>query len=130
MAIEIILDGNKFETLAGFYDEVEHKMTKGLDWKIGRNLDAFNDVLRGGFGIHEHEEPIVIRWINSEKSRSDLGKNETVKYTEQMLQNCHPDNIPWIKEELENLKNDEGTLLFDIIVEITRGHEHIQLKLE
>jgi len=35
-----VLDGNKFDTLEGFYDEVEKKLTKGLDWKIGRNLNA------------------------------------------------------------------------------------------
>ena len=39
--------------MAGFYDEVEQVFTCGLDWKIGRNLDAFNDILRGGFGRHE-----------------------------------------------------------------------------
>jgi hypothetical protein len=37
-----------------FYDEVENKLTNGLNWRIGRNLDEFDDVLKGGFGIHEY----------------------------------------------------------------------------
>ena len=44
------IDGRRFSNMAGFYDEVEQVFTCGLDWKIGRNLDAFNDILRGGFG--------------------------------------------------------------------------------
>lgn len=94
MTKEIIIDGDKFATLSEFYDEVENKLTKGLDWKIGRNLDAFNDVLTGGFGVHDYEEPIQIKWINSVKSKKDLGQ------------------------------------LFDTIIDITRGHEHIELRIE
>ena len=45
-----IIDGRRFSNMAGFYDEVEQVFTCGLDWKIGRNLDAFNDILRGGLG--------------------------------------------------------------------------------
>ena len=42
--------GRRFSNMAGFYNEVERVFTSGLDWKIGRNLNAFNDILRGGFG--------------------------------------------------------------------------------
>ena len=34
------IDGRRFSNMAGFYDEVEQVFTCGLDWKIGRNLDA------------------------------------------------------------------------------------------
>jgi RNAse (barnase) inhibitor barstar len=68
----LTLDGNKFSNLDGFFDEVEAKLTLGLDWKIGRSLNAFNDVLWGGFGRHEYEEPIELVWLNSQKSRADF----------------------------------------------------------
>jgi RNAse (barnase) inhibitor barstar len=100
MIKEIIIDGNNFTTWIEFYDEVENKLTKELGWKIGRNLDAFNDVLTGGFGIHDYNEPLIIRWINSDKSKKDLGQSKT------------------------------GEILFDIIVEIIEGHEHIELMIE
>ena len=35
------IDGRRFSSMAGFYDEVERVFTFGLDWKIGRNLNAF-----------------------------------------------------------------------------------------
>lgn len=68
------INGKNFNDIDGFYDEVEKVFTKGLSWKIGRNLDAFADVLRGGFGMHELGEPIVIFWANYRKSKRDLGK--------------------------------------------------------
>ena len=44
------IDGRRFSNMAGFYREAEWVFTCGLDWKIGRNLNAFNDILRGGLG--------------------------------------------------------------------------------
>ncbi len=76
----IEINGNKFSNLKGFYREVESKMTCGLDWKIGRNLDAFNDVLYGGFGVHEVDEKYILKWYKSGKSKSEL------KYFDQIIE--------------------------------------------
>ena len=46
----IILDGNAFSDMEGFYCEIDRLLTKDLTWKTGHNLHAFNDILRGGFG--------------------------------------------------------------------------------
>ncbi len=72
-AKEIIIDGNNFTTLSEFYDEVESKFTKGLDCRIGRNLNAYNDVLTGGFGVHDYEEPIKISGRTQTKVRNISG---------------------------------------------------------
>jgi|GEM_PF-1723584 len=77
----IIINANNFSTLEGFYSEVDNVLTKGLDLTTGHNLDAFNDLLRGGFGIHEYEEPIKLVWQHSAKSKTDLNdlrQNETL----------------------------------------------------
>ena len=58
------IDGRRFSNMAGFYDEVERVFTFSLDWKTGRNLNAFNDILRGGFGRHEYGQPIHIQWLS------------------------------------------------------------------
>ena len=42
------IDGARFSTLEGFYNEISQALIPGVDW--GHNLDAFNDILRGGFG--------------------------------------------------------------------------------
>jgi RNAse (barnase) inhibitor barstar len=76
--LTIKIQGNNFSNLAEFFDEVERKMTKGLDWKIGRNLNAFNDVLRGGFGVHDCDEDYKLIWENSQKSKSELQEFTTI----------------------------------------------------
>ena len=68
------IDGRRFSNMAGFYREAEWVFTCGLDWKIGRNLNAFNDILRGGLGRHGYGQPIHIKWLAYEKSVRYLGK--------------------------------------------------------
>ncbi|MEQ8243496.1 barstar family protein [Fulvivirga sp.] len=72
MSIAYIIDGAKFSSKNGFYDYVEKHFTQGLNYKIGRNLDALADVLGGGFGMHDCDEHIIIKWKNLEKSRKRL----------------------------------------------------------
>jgi len=73
LAVKIFtIDGNNFSNLEGFYNEIDKILTKDLNWKTEHTLDAYNDLLRGGFGVHEYEEPIVLRWINYIKSKREL----------------------------------------------------------
>lgn len=71
--LEITIDGKNFNDLEGFYCEIDKLLTKNLKWETGHNFAAFNDLLRGGFGVHEDSETIVIKWINYNKSKTDLG---------------------------------------------------------
>ena len=78
------IDGRKFSNMKGFYQEVETVFTDDLGWHIGDSLDAFNDVLRGGFGRHEYGVPIHIRWISYDKSIRNLGQ-ETMAEIEEII---------------------------------------------
>ena len=73
--------------MEGFYCEIDKLLTKNLQWKTGHNLNAFNDLLRGGFNVHDYNEPITIRWINYGKSKKDLGDEMALVLLEIML-NC------------------------------------------
>lgn len=126
----IVLDGNDFSTLHSFYKVVERAFTKDLGWHIGRNLNAFNDVLRGGFGVHDYEEPIRLVWLHSNKSKKDLGWKETVKYVSAKLTTCHPSNVESVKRDLALAESHEGKTLFDLLVEIITRHDHIELSLQ
>ncbi len=80
----IVIDGENFETIEGFYDEIDKVLTSELNWATGHNLNALNDLLRGGFGVHEYEENIEIIWEAAEKSKrlfSDTA-NEKVTFSE------------------------------------------------
>ncbi len=70
MAKEIYeIDGGDFRDLQEFYDVISRVLIPGVDW--GRNLNAFNDILRGGFGTPD--VGFVLRWKNSSVSRKRLG---------------------------------------------------------
>ena len=42
---EIIIDGNNFSDLEGFYCEIDKVLTRNLTWETGHNFAAFNDLL-------------------------------------------------------------------------------------
>lgn len=71
---EFIIDGNNFHDIESFYVEMEKLFSADSSFSAGHNLEAFNDLLRGGFGVHKYGEPITIRWIHFSKSRKDLGQ--------------------------------------------------------
>jgi RNAse (barnase) inhibitor barstar len=125
----IVLNGSNISSLDSFYDEAESKLTKDLGWKTGRNLNAFNDVLRGGFGVYEYEEPIRLIWQNSNESKEKLGWDETIKYISAKLKTCHPTNIQSVKDDLHLAQQHKGQTLFELIVDIIQTHQHIELDL-
>lgn len=94
----ITIDGNKFSDLKGFHREIDRVMTKSANSQSGHNLNAFNDLLRGGFGVHEYEEPIKLIWKNSAKSKAEL--NEIL---------------------------DDQTV-YDILIDLIRTHQHIEFE--
>lgn len=83
---EFVIDGNRFSDIDGFYAEIERLFTADSDFSAGHNLEALNDLLRGGFGVHAYGEPISIRWIHFSKSRRDLGEQLIGKIME-IIQN-------------------------------------------
>lgn len=68
----LVIDADRFSDLEGFYDEIDRVITADLEWQTGHNLDAFNDLLGGGFGVYEPDEPVTLIWKNSAKSKVDL----------------------------------------------------------
>jgi Barstar (barnase inhibitor) len=63
-----VIDGSRFTDFDGFAQEFSTLLT---DWTWRGNLNAFEDILRGGFGTPEGG--FVLRWLNSERSRDALG---------------------------------------------------------
>jgi RNAse (barnase) inhibitor barstar len=112
------IDGRDFATLQEFYGVVSRVLIPGADW--GHNLDAFNDILRGGFGTPEGG--FVLRWVNSALSRERLGYPETVRQLERRLTRCHPDNREYVRADLERARRGVGPTVFDWLVEIIQVH--------
>jgi RNAse (barnase) inhibitor barstar len=114
----IIFNADNFDDIETFYNEVDNTLTRNLNWKTDHNLDAFNDLLRGGFGIHEYGEPILIEWHNFSKSKIDFGYPATITHYKKILRYCHPTNISYIKEKLTLANKKQGLTLLDIIITI------------
>jgi RNAse (barnase) inhibitor barstar len=112
------IDGRDFSTLQEFYSIISRVLIPGAEW--GHNLDAFNDILRGGFGTPEGG--FIIRWKNAALSRDRLGHAETVRQLERRLTRCHPANRRGVSEELRQARNNVGPTVFDWLVEIIQAH--------
>jgi RNAse (barnase) inhibitor barstar len=113
-----LIDGNNFSTLEEFFDEVERVLVSSRSW--GRNLDAFNDVLRGGFGTPEGG--FVLKWRHSERSRHHLGYDETIRQLQLRLKTSHPASRAAIMHDLQLATNRTGPTVFDWITTIIREH--------
>jgi RNAse (barnase) inhibitor barstar len=129
---EVIIDGNNFNNIDEFFDEIDKVLTKDLDWKTGHNFNAFHDILKGGFGVHEYDEPILIKWINFQKSKNDFGYDATIKNYRNLLKTCHVSDKNYFKEMLKNAELHMGETLLDIIIDYinnSKKYEH-NCKLE
>src|SRR5688572_21769138 len=111
------IDGTRCETLDQFYDEITRALGVS-EW--GRNLDAFNDILRGGFGTPDGG--FVLRWRSSQLASQHLGYPETVRYLERKVTRCHPSNVASVTNDIAAARRGEGQTLFEILVEIIRDH--------
>ena len=129
----LAIDGSMFDGLEGFAREFTNLLCH-YTWH--GNPDAFNDIMRGGFGTPEGG--FVLRWLNSAQSRHALGWKATIMWYEQTLMTCHPSNREHLQSDLDRARGHEGTTLFDWIVEIIRAHGpgdeepdgHVHLELQ
>lgn len=114
----IEIDGTCFDGLEGFWSEISTRVIPGVEW--GRNFDAFNDILRGGFGTPKGG--FRLRWLNFPRSREALGYAETLRWLEDKLRTCHPQSRDSVQEEIVRAGRGEGQTVADMIVAIVRIH--------
>jgi RNAse (barnase) inhibitor barstar len=114
------IDGRDFATLEEFYGVVSRVLIHGAEW--GHNLDAFNDILRGGFGTPEGG--FILRWKNSAVSSERLGYPEMMRQLDRRLARCHPSNRQRVSEDLQRARLGVGPTVFDWPVEIINDSEH------
>lgn len=129
----LVIDGSRFSDFAGFAVEFSRLLT---DYTWRGNLDAFNDILRGGFGTPAGG--FTLRWDHSDLSRVRLGHEAMAMRLEGLLETCHPSDRGCVFEELDAARRGIGPTLFDLIVEIIQKHgpggieaeDHVYLDLQ
>ncbi|MFJ8622810.1 barstar family protein [Kitasatospora sp. NPDC093550] len=115
MTVTYVIDGSRIGALEDFWDVVGQEI--GVDGYFGRNLDAFADCLRGGYGTPDDGD-WVIEWRRHEVSRHNLGYPETVRQLELRLDRCHPANREHVAAELAAARAGRGPTVFDWLVRI------------
>jgi RNAse (barnase) inhibitor barstar len=112
------IDGHRFSTLEEFFSEISRVLIPGGHW--GLNLNAFNDILRGGFGTPDDGFRLI--WKNHELSRQRLGYAETVRQLGFWLEQTHPSNRAGLQADLARARAETGDTVFDWLVKIIRDH--------
>lgn len=124
------INGNSILDIPSFYEEINRVFMVGEDWTLGESLDAFNDLLYGGYGTLKNHEEVEVVWLNSEMSREVLGLETTKNF---YLNKLNPESLfdkPYIRSKLAELEEDKGQTYFEIILEIFSEHPNIKLTLE
>jgi RNAse (barnase) inhibitor barstar len=122
------VDGTRIGSLEDFW-LVMGEAVNGPGGYFGRNLDAFNDCLRGGFGTPEDDD-FIVEWHHHEHSRTALGYPETTRQLEMRLARCHPSNRPRVQADLEDARAGQGPTVFDWLAEIFENQIPGRLRLD
>ena len=123
----IVIEGSQIQDISSFYEEINRVFMQNEDWKLGESLDAFSDLLYGGFGEIKGNEPVQFIWKDINKSKQSLGVEATKVFYEEKLANPSTYNVSWAKDKLKALENGEGQTYFEIIIEIIKEHPNIEL---
>ena len=118
MTVEYVIDGSRITSLEEFYEEISRVVIPDAYW--GRNFDALNDILRGGFGTPR--EGFTLRWSNSSFSKKKLGYAETITQLEAHLARCPPDHYKSVSMKISDARKSIGPTVFDWLIEIIEDH--------
>ena len=90
------IDCNNIYNLNDFYNEIVKNLCAQF-YGFGRNLDAFEDILRGGFGSFEFKEPIKIIFLNFKnlEGKRNNGKGINVEVIRDILKSA--ENVEFIE---------------------------------
>lgn len=127
MKARLVIDGNLIHDIASFYQEINRVFMPGEDWKIAQSLDAFDDLLYGGFGALRGAEETEIVWLNIDKSKEALGYQVTRDYYKSKLKPGSGFNKSLFEQKLDDLESGVGQTYFEILVSILASHPNLTI---
>ena len=135
MQHELLIDGSRFCDYQGFVAEFNRAYLAvfgGSPWD-GDDLNDFDDFVEAA------GQRLTIRWINSQKSISDLGHAEMADYWSKAMASIpgwalaaasHQHMVRRHQEMIDQAAAGQGRTLFEWLVFQIRSNEHVDLKLE
>ncbi len=127
MVKQIQIDGNAISDIASFYEEINRVFMVCESWVIGPSLDAFNDLLYGGYGALQGTESVELVWHHMDHSRQALGYQTTRGYYLDKLKPGSPYNKKLFEEKLSVLESGRGATYFDSVMSIIADHPRIRV---
>jgi RNAse (barnase) inhibitor barstar len=124
---QINLEGTNIHDISSFYKEINRVFMQNEDWDLGESLDAFNDLLYGGFGILKGLPNIKLVWNDSKKCSHALGYDTTKAYYLRKLEPGSTFDRAYHEQKLAELETGNGRTYFEIILDIISEHPNIQL---
>ncbi|NOK60941.1 MAG: hypothetical protein GFH27_549289n77 [Chloroflexi bacterium AL-W] len=119
------IEGQNCISFEGFIAEINAVLLKDYVWD--GNLDAFNDLLYGGFGALD--AGFHLEWRNARTASEHLGYAATIQWLRDRYTLCHPSNKSYVLQQSADAENQRGATLFDWLVQIIASHEGIRLTL-
>ena len=127
MVKQIEIEGNSINDIASFYEEINRVFMAEESWLIGHSLDAFNDLLFGGYGALQGTQSVDLVWHHIDHSRQALGDQTTRVYYLDKLRPGSPYNKELVEEKLAALESGRGETYFDLIMTIIGDHPTIKV---
>lgn len=127
MKKEITIDGTRIFDKKSLYEEINRQFMKNESWQLGESLDAFDDLLYGGFGEIKEQEEVRLIWENFEENKKLFGFDFTLNFYNEKLKDPERFDSKGIESKIDKLKKGEGQTYFDIILEIISEHPNIEL---
>jgi RNAse (barnase) inhibitor barstar len=128
----ITIDGDKINNLEDFYNEIEKHFFLG-DCPWGHNLDSLEEIVQYNFNCTENKDFDVKEfiWLNSHKSKENLGVNETVKWlTNKLNNNSDKSYNDELLKRIERIEYESEQTLFEIIIRIFQQNSKLNLILK
>ncbi|MBD1426038.1 barstar family protein [Sphingobacterium arenae] len=120
--LTIYLEGATITDITSFYRQVNAQLMQDEDWQLGENLDAFDDLLYGGYSKWKDYDQLEIIWTDIAVSERGLGRETTKTYYESKLGENSPYNQDLAREKIKRLEAGKGQTYFDILMEIIESH--------
>ena len=127
MTKTLTLLGARIHDIPSLYEEMNRVFMAGEEWTLGYSLDALDDMLYGGFGAIDGDEPVTLVWGGFERMRVVLGVETTLAFLEQKLERPDLFNTALIRHQLDALRRGEGQTYLEIVEEILSSHANITL---
>lgn len=123
----LTIRGRDIRDISSFYGEINRVFMADEDWKLGESLDAFNDLLFGGYGAIAVLEPVELVWEDIEASRVALGIETTRAYL--LAKQRQPERYSRgsIQQQLDQLEKGDGSTYFNTILDIIQDHPNVRL---